>query len=350
LRTAISGLIANPQFSEELLRLRKELAVATESRVKHFGVNFMYTSSTNNEGKFVHARDSENKVVLDPPITRAVHFNKAYFSPEGFGAEVEEYRKTIQTLRENVKSVAEYSEMKAALDIVSLLRPQMDLLCLLIELIFRVTAEDRRLLQSFLRDYVILENLDLVFSERLLKRFVSRFERAGSRAVARDYEEMILNTVAEFTLLSMGIISPKIFELRRVPQESTQFELADEKLREIGVDLFQVLKQYNIEGRASFIWFNRYATAKVRSTGTTEQIVRTFITKVVREDRKSILSALKYEEFFKDVRDIRQSHRGFDDFAEAACEKLAEVLSGEEFQKALGRLLHTWYPKFYMLL
>lgn len=351
LRTAVTEFVRScNDLDKALVDSRELLAVASPDRVKQFIVEHIFRSNTEN-GRFIHAKQDGIATTDDLPKTRVDHFLKAYFEPKKFKVATEVYHQMLQGSRGNVYSVDEYSEMVVATNMVTEIRSLLDTACLVMQYIFQVKSTDGSpILQSYLRDLVILENLRFLLSERLLKRYVNRFKKLPASARHQDYEEMILNTIAEFTLLSMGIISPNIFELKRVPRDTEQYQGVVESLKKIGVDLDSLMKRYRLSTTVDIIWFSRYSTAKVRSCATSETVVRTFITDTVRADRVALLEAVEYEHLFGRIKESKQDNTDDETFAEDIVAMLNESLSAQKFQDTLIALLRKWYPKFECLL
>jgi hypothetical protein len=350
LRQAAEAFIQHPDLGRLVVDSREKLAVAKKDRITEFGVDFVFMTCSDN-GEFIHARDENGKPFLNPPKTTGVNFSKAYFTPETFRKKIEKELASLQALGSTVGSVDEYTGMVAAQTIVEHIRKNIDLICIIIELLFEQRSEtNTRVLEEYLRGLVIQENLDLILSERMLKRFVTRFKRACKKAKAYEYEPALLNTIAEFTLISMGIILPELFELGTIDTETEWYQSAKDGLRKIGVPINTLLERFNLKGSGDVIWFNRYATAKVKSTPKTEAAVRDFITETVRANSKEVLTAVDFPTLFARIKEHKASSDDPDDFAESACRELSDTLSGASFQEAFGKLLHIWYPKMEQLM
>ncbi len=348
IQEAVSGLTSDPSFVKGLLLHKEELAVLREGRIEQFAADHLYTNSTR-DGKFVHAVGSDGKPVLDPPQTTGILFRRALLEPENFGQEVELLAERLRQIASRVHSVAELKEMTAAKNIAAQVRPLFENFCAILELVFAKKTEDMMTVAQFLRDAVILEKLDLIMSERLLKRFLKRFRRVGPRAVARDFEESMLNTVAEYTLISMGVISPDIFALQRSDTDSEAYDGACTELSKVGIDLSQVLAHYQIQPAGRIFW-HRYSTTKVKPSDRSEQIVRDFIIRTVRQDRQAVLAAVNHTELFAGFKAAKAKYGVDEEFDDEIIGQLTDQLGSDSFQLQYLALLRRWYPQLEKLL
>lgn len=348
LQSAVQGLAGNKSFVDGLLSHREDLAVLRSGRLEQFAADHIYTTSTQ-DGKFIHATDGAGKPLLDPPKTTGILFRRALLEPEGLEHEMRAFQEMMQSsAAERVTSLTEHSEMITAQNVAKQIRPFFENFCALLELVFAKKAEGEVTVAQFLREAVILDQLDLVMSERLIKRFVRRFKRVGAKAQAGQYEEAMLNTIAEYTLISMGVISPDIFTLQRGEVDTEALDAAETKLSEVGIDLNSVLAHYDLKRSGNIFWY-RYATTKMTPGRASEHLVRGFITDTVRKDRDVILAALGYEEVFEQIR-LAKAESNLEDFPEVITEGLTELLGGEKFQKAHLALLRKWYPRLEQML
>lgn len=348
LQAAIRGLADDKNLINGLILHKEDLAVLRKGRLEQFAADHIYTISTQ-DGKFVHATDTEGKPLLNPPKTTGILFRRALLKPEEIEREITVFKEMMgSSASKRVNTMAEHLEMVAAEKVAHQIRPIFESFCAVLELIFAKKTTDEITVAQFLRDAAILDQLDLVMSERLIKRFVKRFNRVGRKAQAENFEEAMLNTIAEYTLISMGVISPDIFTLRRGEVDTEALAAAEVKLSEVGIDLGSVLQHYNLNRSGNIFWY-RYATTKMTPGRASEQLVRGFITDTVRKDRAVILQALEYPELFEQFK-LAKVEREPEDFVEVITERLTERLSGNPFQSAHLTLLRKWYPRLEAML
>ena len=348
LKTAVTALISEKALLKAFLSHKESLAVLRAGRIEDFAAGHIYSMSTQ-DGKFVHMTDAEGHLLPEPPKTSRTFFTEALLAPEVFVKKVTENEEMIRAVTKNVGDAAieEHSEMVAATRVAEQVRPLFENFTALLQLIFAKKAEGEVTVAQFLRDATILEKLDLIMSERLIGRFLKRFRRIGPNAQAAYFEEAMLNTVAEYTLISMGVISPEIFALQRGHVASEAYEAAGEELEKVGISLTSVLEHYNLKASGSLFWY-RYSTTKVIPSNRSEQAVRGFITDTVRKDRVEILKAINYERLFVSLKEAKVSSP--EEFSDSATEALTAELGSDVFQGKYLALLRKWYPKLEALL
>ncbi len=344
IRPMIEKLTTEELFVKQLFASRSALAVLSPERVSRFVVDYLYACSTL-DGRFVHMTDSAGQPVVDPPSASLEVFARAMLSEKQFQVEIDAYARLARGVNTRLRSSHEYTGLLSAQKVASCLRPLFENLCTILRLVFAQKAGGEITLAQFLLDTVILEKLDLIMSERLSKRFLKRFGRVGPRAHAQDFVVAMLNTIAEYTLMSMGVISPEIFTLQRGRVDSEAYDSARTELAGIGIKLDKVLAHYNLTGSGSYFWC-RYSTTKGTPTDRSEKIVRRFVTETVRESESAILSALSWGELFEQIK----SANAEDDPDEAVLKILTNRLGSEEFQAGYMLLLRSWYPKLETLL
>ncbi len=349
LREAIRQLCTDT-LQKKLVTWADVLAVLTREKIKQFTIEYMFYSMTEN-GEFVHCKDADGRALLDRPKTNLPLFTEAFLAPDALRQRAADYLQVLQANAEKVGSVAEYSEMITAQNIMEIVRPHIDILyTTLVYLFAKKDLKGEAILATFLRDSAILQKLTLILSERMLKRFVKRFEKVGKKAAASEYEDMILNTVAEYTLISMGIITPDIFTQRRGDIDTDAYTEASADLEKIGVKLEDVLSHYHLKSSGSLFWC-RYSTTKTVPSRISDEFIRHFITETVRKDRVEVFEALNYSSFFNEIKKLKWESEGdIDVFADGAINLLREAFSDNDFQIKFLVILRRWYVHLETLL
>jgi hypothetical protein len=200
----------------------------------------------------------------------------------------------------------------------------------------------RHALKEFALDVAVLQQLDIVLSNRLQKRFVARFATKSRLLDRQHVEECLLNSIGELTLVSMGIIASSVFVCQ---QGSIDEEMADELTVDMGGQrwsMHDVLRHYGLRSEGAFFW-NRYHTLGRRPSQVTDAVIRTFISHTVRASRTEVLSAVSFDEFYADVREAVRENSPGEEREVALRELFTALVSGAKFQEQFVALLKGWY-------
>jgi hypothetical protein len=341
IRPALEAFFADQTFRERILSERDVLAVVTSQKLTDFCVELVFYASTVSN-VFVRAMDERGNIQVDPPKTTLVKFSSAYRDAKAFDAQIEAFNRIAKANGVTDGAMLELRELQDARLVVQTLCPHIDSLALLLTYAFTRRTTEGSLLGNFLRDAAILDRLDLILSEQLLKRFAKRWEKIGRRGTAVDFETAILNTVGEYTLMSMGIIQPTIFTRQR-GELSDVHEHAIAALEKIGIPARQLLSRYNLKESGRIFWY-RYHLKNTASDRVADIQIREFLTEILRNDRLAILEALGYEDFFHELKAV-----DFEDPEEYRVELtriLGNVLGSDSFQDHFLILLRKWYVTF----
>ncbi len=198
------------------------------------------------------------------------------------------------------------------------------------------------LLRSFLEDYHVLKKLDFVLSDRLMNRFASDLIRAREDDRAQRFENALLNRVGEYTLMSMGIIDPKIFTLQHHEIDQVERSRLAKDLQAEGLNLQRLEEKYNLQSSGTLFW-NRYAIAGQKPDRVTDDTLRDFITETVRRDSEKILQALDWNTLFSkiqsDIADMKKQGSDKESIKDYLRQSCAELLSEEKFSSVLKELI-----------
>lgn len=343
IQAALTALFSSPIVRELMLRERRSFAVPTQPKIAMFALDCVYELSSTN-GVFNYAHGADGKMLLNPPSTTRAYLKEAYFDTEKFTRGEAAQREMIKTLQGSSVTSArllEVNQMRDALLIAGYIKPDIEaFINAMLLLLAKRDSSGRSLLKDFMLDASVLESLDLVLSERLQRRFVKRFGRVKHNG-PDVYEEAFTNTVAEFVLMSMGIISPDIFVLQKSEMSEELFAAVSKDMEGTGISMRGLLRHYGLSPEGGFFW-NRYKVIGHRPSRITDELIKQFILQTVRADQKELLKISAYrEEFFPSVAQICESPA--DEREEPLRELLIELFGSSEFQEGLMPLLKKWY-------
>ncbi len=170
------------------------------------------------------------------------------------------------------------------------------------------------------------------FSSRFLARFVERFRHCGGRTEL--LKTSFLNTIGEYVLLGMGVLSPTIFQLYRWKMSPESVAELEKLAQRLGTTLDGLL---SAAGRTQYLYCNRWALAGKRHDARTDDAVLRFITGMVRRERDRIFACFSFENFLEEL-------QGTKDPTERT-EALVAVLTDAAFEETLlACATETWYP------
>lgn len=201
---------------------------------------------------------------------------------------------------------------------------------------------------DFIKEMAVLDKLNPVLSERIQKRFSARFSNIREKTKIDDYKIAFLNTIGEYTLAIMGIISPDLFDLKKGYLDREDYEDLSKEMGNIGIDLKKMFSYYSLNGPGT-IFVNRWKTIDIKPDRITDEKIRDFITKTVRADKDEILTGLKFEDFFEEIKSIVLSPETTEERQNMLIDLrriLQDKLSKKETKNFLVNLIkEKWYSK-----
>lgn len=196
---------------------------------------------------------------------------------------------------------------------------------------------------SYLRELAFAERANSIISERTLKRFGERTKGSFLRS-PENFKNPFLNTIAEYLLVSMGVVSPDIFKLHTHEIEQNEYKDLKDDLAKAGLDLTAILKYYDLKESGTIFW-NRWAVKGVKPSRAADDQVRAFITDACRNPKHGILEGLQYDIFYERLK----SEVGMaepDDKKTTARNTLVEHLEQPHIQTFVNNLCKTTlYPE-----
>ena len=203
--------------------------------------------------------------------------------------------------------------------------------------------------QDFLRETVVLEKLKHTLSERIQKRFASRFSKITKNENEVSLRNAFMNTISEYVLTSMGVIDPEIFALKKADIDEKGVDELRQEFASDGLNLDKILKHYSLSPAGTIFW-NHWNTLEQIPGRITDDSIRLFITETVRADEKGLLEVLNFPVFFKEIKGIvgecgnKVEERK--DLVINLRKELTDLFSKESVRESLVKMIkEQWYPK-----
>lgn len=171
----------------------------------------------------------------------------------------------------------------------------------------------------------------------------------NKRSTAEEYREAFLNVISEYVLVSIGILTPELFRLNRSHVESDEYENARDNLRDDGIDLDRLMDHWGLTRQGTFFW-NRWSVRGMRPSYATDEMVREFMTDIIRQSGDEILAAVGYGSWFARVKGIVVNAGMNPESRQRAQEELREILiatvDNDRVHQTLVRLMQgPWFEK-----
>jgi hypothetical protein len=244
--------------------------------------------------------------------------------------------------------VREISEKRSALSIAEELQPHRKLLATVLDLAFRIKNADREpILGNFFKEIDLMKGLDWQVSERIAKRFITRFRGLGHSSPGYEYGDAMMNTISEFVMVSLGIIQPELFQRMRGEVHEVDVLFLDQNIDDRtdgAVDVKQTMKKLSLVERGPIFWC-RWAIPGIKLSVRTDEAIRRLQREVIGGSKEETLAAFGFKEFVEDLRTAKRELDREDAlarFGELLCERLAR----DTFRTYLqDRCVRTWYPE-----
>jgi len=264
-----------------------------------------------------------------------------------FNQDREQSERDLNFLKETLKSQNDYrgtmeafNELSAAIKIFDQYSVQVNNMC---NIILHACQVHDQILISFFRDLVMIKQLNFLFAEKIQQRFVKRFSQIRGFDSTDSLANHMLNTISEYVLVGMGIVSPKLFSLRVFQQDPQYLRDIDEKLEKSGLTARQLLQHYNLQATGT-VFFHRWHVIGHRLTRITDNLIHVFITKTVRQSSDELFAALNFESLVEEVKDLKRQKLKPDDLDVGIRELLVKALTKKSFLKLVKAKIKTdWY-------
>lgn len=347
IREGMSALLSDPNLEKQFLAKSASLALPTKEKIRAFVAEYIFDS---HRGHFLIERSAPES---EKPAKEEVDiflgdFVMALSKPERLKNEIEDLHNILELKTKSGEIGGEIRRIREAqntLNVADSLATQVATLNHAITLaLVKAGPDNNPMLSGFLRDLEILHRLNPLLSERIQKRFVARFT-ATRGITAQRFESAFLNTIGEYVLVSMGVLSQDLFALQKGERNAEEYLKTKSVLKEAGIDADQLLKHYQLTGAGTFFW-HRWHTIGQPLTPVTDDAIREFITQTVRADAEVVLAKLNYSLFFENAQTAARDTQTKEEREDKLREVLAESFASQEFQSALIKLIRlNWYKK-----
>jgi len=351
IKVAITSLLEDNELRYAMLGRTYDLANPNEKKIEDLIISYLYDK---HRGQFSFEPEDKKDENYTPDF---LEVSKGYFSSafterkkqEEYGQDL---KLSIKTLADQGKDTTgaqqDFRDVHNSLLVAAAMQETKSILekGFTFAMFIRDSAKNP-VLRNFMRELFLLEKFDMAVSERMEKRFATSF--MGSRNRSKEaMKNAFINTIGEYVLISMGIVSPEVFTLQGFDQDRFEYESLKESLAESGLNLDQISAQYNLNKEGSVSW-NRWKTIGMKPTIITDERVREFITKTVRADSEAIISGLDYDSLYGRAREISSCAKTKEEKEDANTELrelLVDTLSRESNVDLLIDLMKNhWYEK-----
>lgn len=345
LQEAVQLIFQDPIARQAILQ-NAHLLIKAIPEYNKIAAEIVFKKNCGESGEEVTLVDEDG--VEDTVKLIRARFIEAVFTPEKASKQINELEDIIRTQEDSTAAQRLRREIVDAGKVAEASREAIMQFGQLLQLTYQQEQDGSSILRSFLQDLILLHRLDFVVTDRLANRFANSFliiNRTGN--VASRLKSAMLNYVGEYVLICMGIIDPNIFTLHKSEIKYNQLLKSD--LTEVGVDLEELLARYKLQGAGTLFW-NRYFVTGQRPTAVTDNLIRDFITRTVRESGDEILECIgfddKLQKIISSMEEAREERLGKEDKKNLLRQKCVEIFIDEEFVKFLTKKIKDeWKDK-----
>ena len=345
LQEAVQLIFQDPIARQAILQ-NAHLLIKAIPEYNKIAAEIVFKKNCGESGEAVTLVDEDG--VEDTVKLIRARFIEAVFTPEKASKQINELEDIIRTQEDSTAAQRLRREIVDAGKVAEASREAIMQFGQLLQLTYKQEQDGSSILRSFLQDLILLHRLDFVVTDRLANRFANSFliiNRTGN--VASRLKSAMLNYVGEYVLICMGIIDPNIFTLHKSEIKYNQLLKSD--LTEVGVDLEELLARYKLQGAGTLFW-NRYFVTGQRPTAVTDNLIRDFITRTVRESGDEILECIgfddKLQKIISSMEEAREERLGKEDKKNLLRQKCVEIFIDEEFVKFLTKKIKDeWKDK-----
>jgi hypothetical protein len=340
LHEALQTICKDEKFRKIALANRLDLSKADPNALSSIVVRYLFATTQGEVNYTANDKREHHK------IAQAI-FVDAFLNPQKIHDEISNIESIQKTNPENASSegIRHIAENKAALAVAEKYRETHQVMLHALKALFAVKGPGgKSMLREFFLEAFVLHKFTVLLPHRIARRFVKRFTEIRIRETSWSprSRDAFLNSVGEFVLVCMGIISPTVFVMKKGRVDT---ELIEE-LEEAGFNASEYLKSMNLSPTGCFFW-NRWHTLNKRPSYITDDLIRSFITQTVRADSATLLRVVDFEKTFQELKDISRANDLDDDEKEEACaEVMIKTLTDDKFIEVLvERIKSSWMQK-----
>ena len=336
IKEGITALLSDTDLRKKMISESARLAVPTKQRIREFVADYIYESQ---HGRF---RVDESLETPEIAVEKGI-FIGALLQPEAVAQEAEQLRAEFQARPQNRAAELRLNQVEIAIQIANAAQASLTTLEQAFTLtLMKTNNAGHPALTDFFRDLTVLKTLTPRVSDRIQKRFVSAFTRV--RTMGNEGAKIaFLNTIAEYALASMGILSDELFILQKGDVDAAKYDNTKHALAALGIDVDQLLRQYGMKPAAGVFFYHRWHIVGQKLSPTTDDAIREFITKTVRTDADEILNDSDYSSFLEKAKEAA-SIKNKNDKEHALRTLVTETLASSTFETKLVELIRKkWY-------
>lgn len=348
-REALSALLTDPGNQAYMVKYAGNLTSAMNARDPSF-LDFAGQAVVDGLDK-----DSNGQIVLPgEKSSRGVSRGRviaALVDPEAVRESLKEETELAKEMKDSGQDpeglLREISEKNGALEVAKFVAPYQRTMAALLKLSFCIKDEEGQpILRNFFREVDLLKSLDWDLSERISKRFVARFGSLRSSSSGHEYRDAMMNTIGEFVMVSLGVLDPSLFKRMRGEVKEMDVLFTDQNVDDTSngkVSVVATMKKLSLRQSGTIYWC-RWAIPGVKLSRHSDEAIRGLLRDVIGVDKDKTLTAMGYDAFVKDLREIKRSNNKSDALALFA-DRLQDTLARDEFRAYLiDRCTRSWYP------
>ena len=360
LKQGLSLMFNDTKLVNEIVEHRGNLMMLNKENLLDLTGDYLYNSNegvfeTGSEEKDIKQNDGtfqEKQTVLDK-LNKGT-FNEALLRGERLKKETEKLEEIYKQYKDDSSYKhlpLEILENKKALNLIENSISQIETIKNACFYVLTLKNKDGSSAHDLVKEMVILDKLMMTLSERIQKRFSARFSSITEKSKSDNNKVAFLNTVGEYVLVAMGIISPELFDLRKGYLEEEEYKDLKQKLLKDDVDIDKIFSYYKLSGPGT-IFVNRWKTIGIKPCKITDEKIREFITETAGKDGDEILKAIGFDDFFEEIKRINIDAKTVEERKDMQIE-LRKVLQNkfeeEKTKEVLLRLIkEKWYSKLDM--
>lgn len=353
LRTMLEQYAMNQHFKASALERPNAFALPTEGALNEFALRGFYSFSGGEFELEVPVDGSDTFEQRTAKVTPA-QLRNALENPAKALKELEDFKGLVDDSADKQMARRHMHDLRDAINVATALKPHIDGVRNAFDLLARLKDDEGTPFKDFFRDLVVLPRISFIVSERIMMRFSDRFMQIGKNSKQAEYEIPFGNTVADYALVSMGVVSPQLFALKSQSFDEIAYNDMKLLLKEDGHDLDALMRHYRLKIEGTFYW-NRWAVQGRRQTRITDEWVREFSTKTVRDELPDVLEAADFTDMFQKAREIVEECGTSVEGRKQADEQLRELLlttfTDDGFKEFLvGKIKGPWYAKMMEML
>ena len=340
LRKGLANLIAGDAFSNLVFKYIDNIFSNSSEGINDLAIEYIYNM---HRGSFeIKGAGEINYVIND--VTLGV-FRDAYQKPDAFIDEIEKEEEILEKMTQKDNLRAQIKTYRNTLTVVESIREELSLVTDLFKLLFNQKFNDQNEnILDFINETSLLSKFRLFESERLTKRFVNNCDDVGLSHSPERHEDFLLNTVGEFVLISLGIISPNVFILKQGNIDEEMEASLRQFTEEANLDFDKIMKRYSLTKRGGF-FYQRWATLNEKPSFVNDEKVRAFITKTVRKNREELLKSANFVELIEDIKQIKRDTDDKVERKERFYTLFDDLFKDEDFIKVLLDHIKEWYAE-----